>query len=250
MSIEFTYFPVAITVVEDERAPRSPRREGPRFPLERVRWHDFEHAIRYFGRSCVVCWFARREAQREHQYPDCPVAIASGVEDGTIRHDIGAWKEMIRWSRYAACFRCGLPSAMCPRFRRRANGRFEIGPEGRCASIGRFVSEEERPVAAMLGFRAVGCGFVVEEYWPDLGWWLDADGVSRADGAAVGRWLGSKVTWEGPEASRMHQVFTWLWVGEQRLRRGAWEMAMAMERARLRSFGGEAGLRSLEGSRP
>ncbi len=135
-----------------------------------------------------MCWFVAREGRREHRYPDCPTA--GGIESGTMRHDVGEWQEVIRWARYAACFRCGLPSTMCPRFRRRANGRFDVVREGRCPSMGRFEGEDDGPVEAMVGLWALAYQYGIDEYAEDMGWWLDADGVVRDDRTAVGRWLG------------------------------------------------------------
>jgi hypothetical protein len=30
---------------------------------------------------------------------------------------------------------------------------------------------------------------------------------------AIGQWLSVKIEWEGHEASRIHQAFTWMWRG-------------------------------------
>lgn len=208
----------------------SPGREGRRFPLERVSWHDFEHAVEYFRRFCAVCWFVAREGRREHRYPDCP--IAGSIEGSSIRHEVREWKEVIRWARYAACFRCGLPSTMCPRFRRRANGRFDVVRDGRCPSMGGFEGDDEVRVEGMIGLWALAYQYGIHECADDMGWWLAADGISGDDRTAVGRWLGSKVVWEGQEASRIHQIFTWLWVGVHEMRREA--VVIAMERVRGR----------------
>lgn len=79
---------------------------------------------------------------------------------------------------------------MCPRFRRRANGRFDVVREGRCPSMGRFEGEDDGPVEAMVGLWALAYQYGIDEYAEDMGWWLDADGVVRDDRTAVGRWLG------------------------------------------------------------
>jgi hypothetical protein len=52
--------------------------------------------------------------------------------------------------------------------------------------MGRFESDDDGPVEAMIGMWAFAYPYGIDEYVEDMGWWLEADGVSRDERTAVG----------------------------------------------------------------
>ena len=189
--------------------------------LESVQWEEFTRAITFFQRHCPKCWFMYGMERIDHQHSECPWKIEDVEEE--IQSDMKAWKEVIQWEAFAACFRCGLPAAVCGRFKRRPDGRFNIIQESRCLSIGVFRVRKAglaSTMKPMVGLWSLAYMYGPFTYSDQILRWMAAAKVDQRDKVAVGRWLSEKVEWEGQEASRVHQAFTWMWQGEWEVQHG------------------------------
>ena len=130
----------------------------------------------------------------DHRDSECPGESEEAAAE--IERVVRAWNEVIRWKAFTACFRCGFPAAVCPRFKRRANGRFKVVRERQCGSIGGFrvgnlgSSLSVKPMVRLWSLAYMyGPDTHVERF---LGWMVAAR-VDRTNKKAVGRWLSKKV---------------------------------------------------------
>jgi hypothetical protein len=72
-------------------------------------------------------------------------------------------------------------------------------------------TEGRTPVVLIL--RSLAYYYGPSLYREQLQKWLQDTGVTATDSVAIGQWLSVKIEWEGHEASRIHQAFTWMWRG-------------------------------------
>jgi hypothetical protein len=170
--------------------------------LEDVQWQELADAVTILKRNCPICWMAHSIARPPH--PTIADPAHSDKEVVAIQTQIEMWKGAIRWQAWGACFLCGLPWAMCPRFERLASGRCRVLPNRHCVPL--KPTEGRTPVILILWSLAYYYG--PSSYREQLQKWLQDTGVTATDSVAIGQWLSVKIEWEGHEASRIHQAFT------------------------------------------
>ena len=160
--------------------------------LESVAQDEFTRAIAFLQQRCATCWFIYGGESTGHQGSECPEE--SGEAAAEINRVTRAWKEVIKWERFIACFRCGFPVAICPRFQRRANGQFNMVRGRQCGSIKGF--RVGNP-GSMIRLQGLAYRYGPDTYVKRFLGWMAAAGIDRMDKVAVGRWLSKRVKWEG-----------------------------------------------------
>lgn len=101
--------------------------------LAEVRWIELEGTTPVMERNCLVCWVVYRKIQRQHPQLDCPEHDEKDVE--AIHADLVLWQRVIRWQPWAACFVCGFPWGLCPRFAATGHGRCRVVGGRRCRAF-------------------------------------------------------------------------------------------------------------------
>jgi hypothetical protein len=94
-------------------------------------------------------------------------------------------------------------------FERLSSGRCRVLPNRHCVPL--EPTEGRTPVVLIL--RSLAYYYGPSLYREQLQKWLQDTGVTATDSVAIGQWLSVKIEWEGHEASRIHQAFTWMWRG-------------------------------------
>lgn len=175
--------------------------------LQDVLWQELVDAAVILRRNCGMCWILYRRSRPVHTQLDCTDHQEPEVQQ--LRIEVDEWRRAIRWQPFGACFVCGLPWALCPRFEAVSNGRCRRVPGAVCHVLG---LQEER-ISPMIVLLALVWQAAPSTYRRQLQQWIQAVPIAGNDRGAVGRWLSEKIRWEEHEASRAHQVFVWLWRG-------------------------------------
>ena len=169
---------------------------------------EFRRYIRQWGGLCVVCWTqstADVPSSTDNLYhirEECPLGEA---EDGWKRAEgvIGKFRREIfekrRFERMAGCYWCGLPQALCERWRaiNDEEGERFVLSQGQC-----------QYGDVLVGVMGMGEGCLGEEarqVWTEL---AAEEGVEAEVGSQEWfQWLGQATRWGGLEANMLCRAF-------------------------------------------
>jgi RecQ family ATP-dependent DNA helicase len=163
---------------------------------------EFRRQLESWVGCCAVCRLAG-ESDVYHEMEDCPqrngekwATIELGIE--TMEREMFVKK---RFEPFSGCFYCGLPQAMCDKWREVGGdgGRFAFVRGGQCQYSG-LVAKVYAGVFAYFEDEA-------EEVMKEK---MSKDGLDGEIGVGWYKWLGGRIKWGGLETNRFCRGFFWL----------------------------------------
>jgi hypothetical protein len=162
---------------------------------EAIEVSQFRQQLEQWVNRCALCHLqGRREQQHrleDYQHPDIDVVLEAVA---TMITEIQSKK---RFAAFSCCYRCGVPQAICQRWRQQEEqGWFEEDTAVRC--------QYPRVVIPVVA--------VILKAWHShdtdiIHTWMKNDMVDTSDIEEQFRWFGRKVMWGGIEVSNLCQVF-------------------------------------------
>jgi len=147
-----------------------------------------------WSRQCPLCHL-RGVKNINHQLVDCLAPGADGV-----RQEWAAIQARIRYEKYSGCFFCGVPQAICQRWRPKDGGGY-----ARCQANGETTKCQFPDVLIPTIEAIMGEG---EESIKKLTFaWMREEGVDTKNYQQVLNWMGKKIRWGGMETNQMVKVF-------------------------------------------
>ena len=152
----------------------------------------FRVKISEWNGKCPYCKVRGMERVAEqHGLMECS---DRGVESAQELY--GKIKEGIRYDKYCVCFKCGIPQAICGRFRENGIGGF------------RWISGAEcQYPEVMIGVISVMVAENKNQSGEALIEWIKEEGVQEENSGELMKWMGKKIEWGGMEAAQINKVW-------------------------------------------
>jgi superfamily II DNA helicase RecQ len=167
---------------------RQRRREGQEIA-------EFEEQLQKWANKCALCRFQKRQ-QQQHPLEECQDPEAEMVVK-MVQIMTEEICEKKRLAPFSSCYRCGIPQAICQRWKQKdEQGWFEKVEGVRCQYQGVVI-----PVVTVIWSKRDCTDKNI------VGQWIEKDKVDIENAENVYRWFGQRVKWGGIEASRLCQVF-------------------------------------------
>lgn len=156
---------------------------------------EFEEQLGKWANKCPLCRFQKGHNQ-QHQLEDCQDPQAEMVYK-MVQIMIEGIQEKRRFARFSCCYQCGVPQAICQRWKQK---------EG----VGGF--KEVSGVSCQYAGVVIPVVTVVWQAWYSseqniIRQWMERDRVDTSNLENAYWWFGQRVKWGRIEASRLCQVF-------------------------------------------
>jgi RecQ family ATP-dependent DNA helicase len=161
---------------------------------EAIEVSEFRQQLERWVDRCPLCHLQGRREQ-QHRLEDCQHPDLETVlgEVATMTIEMQA-KE--RFERFSCCYECGVPQAICQKWKAKDEGGYEEDQTVQCQYAGVVI-----PIVATI-LRAWHCDDTDIIYK-----WMREDSVDMAIPEEPFKWFGRKVMWGGIEATNLCKVF-------------------------------------------